>query len=29
MERFLRRFMAIIEDFTEDRQLQEPGPSRT
>lgn len=29
MERFLRRFMAIIEDFTEDRQPQEPGPSRT
>jgi hypothetical protein len=29
MERFMRRFMAIIEDFTEDRQPQDPAPSRT
>ncbi|MFN7102795.1 MAG: hypothetical protein ACK4N1_09225 [Pseudorhizobium sp.] len=29
MERFMRRFMEIIQDFTEDREVQEPAPNRT
>jgi hypothetical protein len=29
MERFMRRFMAIIEEFTNEREQQEPAPSRT
>lgn len=29
MERFMRRFMEIIQDFTEDGQPPEPAPSRT
>ncbi|MFN7026695.1 MAG: hypothetical protein ACK4QP_19710 [Pseudorhizobium sp.] len=29
MERFMRRFMGIIEEFTNEREQQEPAPSRT
>ncbi len=29
MERFMRRFMAIIQEFTSEREQQEPAPSRT
>ena len=29
MERFMRRFMAIIQEFTNDRAEQEPAPNRT
>lgn len=29
MERFMRRFMAIIEEFTHEREQQEAAPNRT
>ncbi|MCJ8521661.1 hypothetical protein MUU54_23245 [Rhizobium tarimense] len=29
MERFMRRFMEIIQEFTNEREQQEPAPNRT
>ncbi|OHV83602.1 hypothetical protein [Rhizobium sp. LCM 4573] len=29
MERFMRRFMAIVQDFTSERNTDEPQPNRT